>query len=148
EEEQVAFAGGNHSERATIGRDREIPESQAVQDGLRVRLTYGSLVRAFAGGGEQRQRDPYQVARPVFGRALDEQVLLIGRPFDGAEADTHARQAVGILQVADFQYFFVDEVGGVFSGRRDGESSLIAVERGQFLVVLCQKLQALQARRA
>jgi len=48
---------------------------------------------------------------------------------------TRARR-LGILQVANFQDFLVDEIRHALARRRNGKTGFVAVECGQFLVIL------------
>jgi len=50
------------------------------------------------------------------------------------------RQAIGLLQIANFQNFFIDKVGDAFSGRRNGKTGFVAVERGEFFVILARAI--------
>jgi len=67
---------------------------------------------------------------------------------EDAEAYAEADEVVGGGDVTHFQYFFVDEVGDFFAAGGHGEAAGKAVERGEFLVVLRQEFEPLEARRA
>ena len=45
EDEEIAFAGNDDGEGAAVGRDGEIAEAEAVQDGNGLRLRDGNVMR-------------------------------------------------------------------------------------------------------
>jgi len=69
-------------------------------------------------------------------------------PLEYAEADAHSGDADGGGEIADFENFLVEEVGYVCAAGRDEDAAGVGVEGGDFLVVLREKIEALETRGA
>src|SRR5579883_127076 len=79
---------------------------------------------------------------------LDEDAGVVGRKADDAKADAETGSAGGIIEVSDFQNFLVNEVGDAVAAGGDAEAAFVAVQSGEFLVVLGEHIEALKAGRA
>lgn len=146
EDGKVAFAGEDYAEEVAVGGDVEFADGEAVEERLRRRLKdgYGSagLLR-----GESGNDDPDEVAGFSFEGALEQDAIFVGSPMENAEAHAEADEVIGGGEVANFQDFLVDEVRHSFAAGRNGQAACVAIERGNFFVVLREKFEALKARR-
>jgi len=145
-DQEVVFAGGDHTEEAPVRGDSEFAERQVVKKRHGRRLHDGG--RFFGGrGGERREIDPNEVAGFFFRGAFEENAIFIWRPLECAEADANARNAIGNSEVADFQDFIVDVVRAEFSARGNGKTAGEALKRGEFLIRVQGEVEMLKARR-
>src|ERR1700694_3221832 len=146
EDEEIALAGDDDGEGGAIGRNGEIAEAKAVKNGAGLRLRNWNFL---AGGrrGEGRKRDPDKITGFFFDGALEEDTRFVWRPAKDAKANAKARNMIGRSDVANFKDFLVDEISDLFPAWGDAEAAFVAVERGEFLILVAEKVQALQARR-
>lgn len=88
--QQVALAGDDDAKKATVGRDREFAEAEAVKNRNGRWLRDGDF---FVGrdGGERGDREPDKVAGFFLGSPLEENARFVGSPTIDAKADAHAR---------------------------------------------------------
>lgn len=145
--QQVALAGDDDAEKATVGRDREFAEAEPVKNGNGRWLRDGDF---FVGrdGGESGDREPDNVAGFFLGSPFEENARFVGSPTIDAKADAHARELVGIREAADFEDFAVDEIGGFGAVGRNGEAAFVAVERGELFGGVAEDVEILQTGRA
>src|ERR1700676_2442384 len=87
---------------------------------------------AASGGTSTATREPDF----FFDRTLYKDTGFIGGPARHAESDAQARHARRRFQIADFEDFFVDKIEDLFSGGRNAQAAFVAVQRGDFGVLL------------
>ncbi len=114
-----------------------------LRSGLEDGDVFAGLLRGELGNG-----DPDEVAGFSFDGALEHDAIFVGRPMEDAEADAEADEMIGSGEVANFQHFSVDEIRHFSAAGRNGKAACVAVERGDFLVVLGEEFEVLEARRA
>lgn len=132
-DEEVAFAGDDDGEGVAVSGDGEFAEGEAVKNWNRRGLRHWDF---FVGsvGCERRSGKPDDVAGFFFNRAFEEDARAVGSPSRDAEADSNARELIGMRKAADFQNFAINEVRGFGAVGRNDEAAFVAVERGEFLV--------------
>src|SRR6202521_597656 len=150
EDEEVALAGGDNGEEAAVGGDGEVAEGEAVEDGCGNGLAHGDVLVWGVGryGREGREIDPDQVAGFFFDGAFQEDTGFVGGPLKQTETNTHAGDAIRCSQVAHLKNFLVNVVGDCFCAGGNGDAAFVAVEGGEFFVVLGEEVEPLEARRA
>ena len=118
-----------------------------MKDGARSGLEDGDV---FAGRlGEKRwDGDPDEVAGFSLDSAFEQDASFVRGPAEHTEADAEVNEIIGEGEIADFEDFAVDEVSDFFAAGGNGKAAGVAVERGDFLVVLCEEFEALESRRA
>jgi len=62
---------------------------------------------------------------------------------ENAEAHPKANEVIRSGEVANLQNFSVDEIRHFVAAWGDGEAGGVAIESGDFLVVLCEEFKAL-----
>lgn len=144
---EIAFAREDYGEEAAVGRNVEFANGEAVEERLRSRLHDGDGIAGFL-RGQFGNADPDDIAGFSFDGAFEHDAIFVGGPMENAEAYAQANEAIGSGEIANFQHFLVDEIRDLFAARRNGEPACIAIECGDFFVVLRKKLEALKARRA
>ncbi len=147
EDEEVALTGGDHGEKAAVGRNGEIAEGEAVKDGTRKRLGDGDF---FAGlcNGERRNVNPHDVAGFFFEGAFEEDAIFVRGPLKNSNPDAEAGDMIRRGKVANLEDFSINKVSGLFSARGNGEAADVSVESGEFRVFLRLQIEMLEARRA
>jgi len=144
EDLEVALAGKDDGEGAAIGGDGIFADGQAVEEDFRLGLGDGNL-GVWRVGAELRHTEGNQVRGFFLDGAFEIDARFIGCPVQNAEADAKARDADGDAEVADFQDFLVDKVGDKIAAGGNREAASIIVERGDFLVVLLEQVEMLEA---
>ena len=147
EDEEVALAGGDDSEKAAVGRNGEIAEGEAVKDGTRKRLGDRNFFTGLC-NGERRNVDPHDVAGFFFDGAFKEDAILVRGPLKNADPNAEAGYMIRRGKIANLEDFSIDKVGGLFSARGNGEAADVSVESGEFRVFLRLQIEMLETRRA
>jgi len=140
-------AGGDEAKEPAIGGNPEIAKREIVQKGIGSRLRDGNV---FAAGdhGEERNVEQNEVAGLFFKSALEHDAVSFGHPSIDAQTDTHASDAIGRAEVADFENFVVDIVGNKVAAGRNREALGVVIESGELLIVVEGEIEALETRRA
>ena len=69
----------DYGEEVAVGRNGEIAEAKAVEDGKGLRLRYGNGLSC-GYGGERGKIDPNEIAGFLFDGTLEEEARFVGRP--------------------------------------------------------------------
>lgn len=147
EDLEIALAREDDGEEAAVWGDVEFADGNAAEDWLR-RWCEDRDVFAGCLRGELRNIYPDQVTGFSFYRALEHDAIFVGGPVENAEAHAKAHEVIGGGEVANFENFSINEVGGFLAARRYREATSVAIECSDFLGVLGKEFQALQAWRA
>ena len=147
EDLEVAFAGEDDREEAAVGGDIELADGDAVEEWLRRGREDRDVFEVLL-CSENGNIDPDEIAGFSFDGALEHDAVFVGGPVKNTEAYAQADEIIGDGEVPHFQNFAVDEVSDFFAAGRNGETAGVAIKRGDFLVVLRKKFEALEARRA
>jgi hypothetical protein len=147
EDDQIALAGEHYGQEAAVGRDIEFANRNAAEDWLRRGCEDGHVLAGFL-RGKLGNIYPDDVAGFSFDGAFQHDAIFVGGPMETAEAHAEADEVIRSGEVADLQNFSVDEVRHFFAAGGNREAAGVAIERGDFLVVLCEEFKALEARRS
>ena len=102
-----------------------------------------------AGVGDERwDRKFGQVGGFFFESALEVDTGFVAGPLENAEAGANASDFFWIGKIADFENFIIEVIGDLGAGGGKGESTGVGIECGDFLRVLGEEFEALEARRA
>lgn len=118
-----------------------------MKDGLRGGLEDGNVFSGFL-RGKRRDVYPDDVAGFSFDCAFEQDAIFVGAPVENAEAYAQTDEMIEGGEVADFEDFAVDEIGDFFAAGGNQKSASVVVERSDFLVVLREKIEALETRGA
>ena len=145
EDLQVALAGEDDGQGTAVGRERIFADGETVEEDSGVGLGDGNFgVRGI--GVELRDAKGSQVRRFFFDGAFEIDAGLVNRPLENAEADAEAGDTNGGGEIANFQDFLVEEIGDEIAAGRNGDAAGVGIEGCDFLVVLGEKFEALEAR--
>jgi hypothetical protein len=147
EDHQIAFTGEDYGQEAAVGRDIELANGDAAENWLRRGCEDGHVFAGFL-RGELGNTYPYEVAGFSFDGAFQHDAIFVGGPMKNTEAHAEPDEVIRSGEVADLQNFSIDEIRHFFAAWGNGEPAGVAIERGDFLVVLCEEFKALEARRS
>ena len=113
---EVALAGEDYAEEAAVGGEGIFADGEAVKEDARLWFEDGNFGVGRV-GAEFRDAEGDEVGGFFFEGAFQIELGFIGGPLKDAEADTHAGNANGRGEIADFENFLVDEVGDARAAR-------------------------------
>ena len=135
EDLEVAAAGEDDGEEAAVAGEAEFADGDAVEKDAGGRLGDGDgLSRGVSDHG--RNREFREVGGFLLDGALEVDTGFIGGPLENAQANAEAGDFVWSGEVANFEDFFVEIIGGLGASGRKREAAGEGIEGGDFGGVL------------
>jgi len=145
EDLEVALAGEDYAEEAAVGGERVFADGKAVEEDAWFGFEYGNFGVGWI-GTEFGDAKGDQVGRIFFRVCVLDRVATRRLTTGGHRGRCACGDADGSGEVADFEDFLIEEVRDARAAGGDEDSAGVGVEGGDFLVVLREKIEALEAR--